>query len=86
MDDLVNEGVKTNQSASNSNNSSFDTRAYDTGAYNADMMKFKQMVMSGDRDVESSEYGATSEYGLNPSISSGDSTELGQSGTQKRKP
>ncbi|KAI8542409.1 hypothetical protein RHMOL_Rhmol08G0136800 [Rhododendron molle] len=81
LDDLVNEGVKPNQSSSNS---SSDTRAYDTGAYNADMLKFKQMVLSS-RDLESSEYGATSEYGLNPSVSSSDSTELGQPGTQRHK-
>ncbi|KAK4366346.1 hypothetical protein RND71_014226 [Anisodus tanguticus] len=42
---------------------------YDTRAYNADMMKFRQMVMTN-QDFNSSEYGATSDYGLHPSETS----------------
>lgn len=39
------------------------TRAYDTNVYNADMMKFKKMVMSS-QEFPSSEFGdSTSEYG-----------------------
>ena len=49
------------------------TRAYDTGAYNADMMKFKMMVMSS-QEFGSSEFGgSTSEYGCQCSTTSSDS-------------
>ncbi|XP_047312172.1 proline-rich receptor-like protein kinase PERK4 [Impatiens glandulifera] len=58
-----------NDSKSGQGNSS----AYDTGAYNADMTKFRQMVMSN-QDFNSSEYGDTSEYRLNHSESSSDSS------------
>ena len=57
---------------------------YDTGAYNADMMKFRKMVMSS-QEFASSEYGGTSEYGLNPSGSSSDSREMDHSGLQRHK-
>jgi len=57
------------------NNPTGNTETYDTGAYNADMMKFRKMVMSS-QEFPSSEYGETSEYGLNISSSSGDSREL----------
>ncbi|XP_073149794.1 proline-rich receptor-like protein kinase PERK15 [Henckelia pumila] len=66
LEDL-NEGVKPGQSAAY--DPSGKTSAYDTGAYNADMMKFRKMVMSS-QEFNSSEYGETSEYGLNPSGSS----------------
>ncbi|KAL6521502.1 hypothetical protein OROGR_018071 [Orobanche gracilis] len=72
LDDL-NEGVKPGQSAAYNPNKNGEA-AYDTMAYNADMMKFRKMVMSS-QDFNSSEYGATSEYGLNPSSSSGDNSE-----------
>ncbi|KAL7141759.1 hypothetical protein ABFS83_08G075300 [Erythranthe nasuta] len=73
LEDL-NEGVKPGQSqAYNPANTNRDI--YDTGAYNADLMKFRQMVMST-QEVNSTDYGATtSEYGINPSVSSGDSSE-----------
>ncbi|KAL6588055.1 hypothetical protein OROMI_001033 [Orobanche minor] len=70
LDDL-NEGVKPGQSAAYNPNKNGE--AYDTMAYNADMMKFRKMVMSS-QDFNSSEYGATSEYGLNPSSSSDDNS------------
>lgn len=74
LEDL-NEGVKPGQSAAF--NPRGNIESYDTGAYNADMMKFRKMVMTS-QDCNSSEYGATSEYGLNPSSSSSDdSRELG---------
>ncbi|XP_012846508.1 PREDICTED: proline-rich receptor-like protein kinase PERK5 [Erythranthe guttata] len=76
LDDL-NEGVKPGQSNVYNPNGSREG-AYDTGAYNADMVKFRQMVMSS-QDFNSSDYG-TSEYGLNPSSSS--SEEMGKSRTQ----
>lgn len=68
LEDL-NEGVKPGQSAAYNPNGKTGTSAYDTGAYNADMMKFRKMVMSS-QEFNSSEYGDTSEYGLNPSASS----------------
>lgn len=55
--------------------SSGSSESYDTGAYNADMIKFRKMIISN-QEFNSSEYGATSDYGLNPSSSSCDSTEL----------
>ncbi|KAG8384016.1 hypothetical protein BUALT_Bualt04G0074300 [Buddleja alternifolia] len=78
LEDL-DEGVKPGQSAAyNPNN---NREVYDTGAYNADMMKFKKMVMTSQ---DSSEYGATSEYGLNPSSSSSDSREMGSMISQEK--
>lgn len=41
---------------------------YDAGAYSADMKKFRKLAL--DSGVASSEFGGTSEYGLNLSISS----------------
>ncbi|KAF7116362.1 hypothetical protein RHSIM_RhsimUnG0031300 [Rhododendron simsii] len=82
LDDL-NEGVKPGQSSTYSSNGSSSTpSAYDTGAYNADMLKFRKMVLSS-HDFNSSEYGATSEYGLNPSTSS--SEEMGHTGITRDK-
>ncbi|KAG5528954.1 hypothetical protein RHGRI_029571 [Rhododendron griersonianum] len=79
----LNEGVKPGQSSTYSSNGSSSTpSAYDTGAYNADMLKFRKMVLSS-QDFNSSEYGATSEYGLNPSTSS--SEEMGHSGITRDK-
>ncbi|XP_057482202.1 proline-rich receptor-like protein kinase PERK7 [Actinidia eriantha] len=83
LDDL-NEGVKPSQSSTNNSNGSSETRMYDTGTYNADMMKFRKMVMSS-QEFASSEYGGTSEYGLNPSGSSSDSREMDHSGLQRHK-
>lgn len=54
----MNEGVKPGQSAMhNPNGGGGTTELYDTRAYNADMMKFKKMVLSSE----------SSAYGLNPS-------------------
>ncbi|KAL0343304.1 UNVERIFIED_CONTAM: Proline-rich receptor-like protein kinase PERK5 [Sesamum angustifolium] len=77
LEDL-NEGGKAAQSTLASTNSNVTKSAvtheiYDTGAYNADMMRFRQMIMPS-QEYNSSEYGATSEYGLNPSSSSGETT------------
>ncbi|XP_073018065.1 proline-rich receptor-like protein kinase PERK15 [Primulina eburnea] len=72
LDDL-NEGVNPGQCMSYMSPNG-NAKTYDTRAYNADMMKFKKMVMSS-HEFNSSEYGATSEYGLNPSSSSSDSRE-----------
>ncbi|KAK3033809.1 hypothetical protein RJ639_034227 [Escallonia herrerae] len=81
----LSEGTKPGQGAVQGSNGSSDTGSYDTGAYNADMMKFRKMVMNS-QEFASSEYGATSEYGLNPSSSSSDSRETGgHSGLQRQK-
>lgn len=77
LDDL-NEGmIKAGQaSAYSSSNGSSD---YDTTSYNADMKKFRKMALSS-KEFGSSEYGATGEYRVNPSSSSG---EMSNSGSQK---
>lgn len=80
LDDLNEGGVKPGQSSVYSSNQGID-HTYDTGAYNADMMKFRKMVMNS-QEFNSSEYGATSEYGLNPSSSS---SEMGNSGPHRQK-
>ncbi|XP_022854131.1 proline-rich receptor-like protein kinase PERK5 [Olea europaea var. sylvestris] len=83
LEDLS-EGVKsTGQSAAHKSSGTMSDM-YDTRAYNADMMKFRKMVISNP-DNASSEYGATSEYGLNPSSSSSDSRELYETGPHKQK-
>lgn len=75
LEDL-NEGVKPGQSAMYNPNGSGTTEVYDTRAYNADMVQFKKMVMST-QEFNSGESGSTTEYGLNPSLSTdADSTEM----------
>lgn len=66
----LNEGIRPGQSSMYSSHGSSD---YDTNQYNEDMKRFRKMAMG------STEYGAssedsnpTSEYGLNPSGSSGE--------------
>lgn len=78
LEDL-NEGVKPGQSAVYNPNGNGEG-AYDTGAYNADMVKFRKMVMSS-QDFNSSDYG-TSEYGLNASSSS--SEEMAKSNAKQQ--
>ncbi|KAG8373704.1 hypothetical protein BUALT_Bualt11G0052400 [Buddleja alternifolia] len=82
LEDL-NEGVKPGQSTVYNPNG--NTEKYDTCAYNADMTKFRKMVMSS-QEFNSSEYEATSDYGLNPSSSSNDSREMVQTRIDIRKP
>ncbi|KAF8405210.1 hypothetical protein HHK36_010110 [Tetracentron sinense] len=79
--EVLNDGVKPGQSSvfSNSNGSS----EYDSSSYSSDMKKFKKMALPS-QEFGSSEYGATSEYGLNPSSSSDDSREMRQSGNRGR--
>ncbi|KAF2305900.1 hypothetical protein GH714_008778 [Hevea brasiliensis] len=70
----LNEGVKPGQSTLFSSSSS----EYDNSSYSADMKKFRKVVMENNsQEYPSSEYGHTSEYGLNPSSSS--SEELDKS-------
>ncbi|KAJ8767217.1 hypothetical protein K2173_013614 [Erythroxylum novogranatense] len=66
--DQLNEGSKPGQSlvfSSDANNSS----DYDSSTYSADMKKFRKLALES-QDYSSSEFGQTSEYGLNPSSSS----------------
>ncbi|KAL6627151.1 hypothetical protein ACP70R_030877 [Stipagrostis hirtigluma subsp. patula] len=77
LDDL-NEGVRPGHSRFMGSYSSSD---YDTGQYNEDLKKFKKMAL-GSSGVQSSQQTPTSEYGLNPSVSSSDGhqtqeTEMG---------
>jgi len=87
LDDLSEGGKSSSQGGQSAahNHGGSNTDIYDTRAYNADMTKFRKMVISNP-DNASSEYGATSEYGLNPSSSSSDSRELDDSGPHKPKP
>lgn len=74
--DSLNDNPKAVQSAV-VGGSANDTRLYDTVAYNADMMKFREMVMAS-QEYSSSEYGGnTDENGLavSSSSSNSDSTE-----------
>ncbi|KAF7840936.1 proline-rich receptor-like protein kinase PERK7 [Senna tora] len=67
LDDLS-EGVKPGQSSIFSNNSV----EYDASTYSADMKRFRKLAL--DSGYASSEYGQTSEYGLNPSSSSSEAS------------
>ncbi|CAA7019898.1 unnamed protein product [Microthlaspi erraticum] len=55
---------------------------YDASSYSADMKKFRKLALES-KEYQSSDYGATSEYGLNPSASS--SEEMTR-GSMKRNP
>lgn len=57
LDDLI-DGPKPIQNSISSNEGSTESGSYDTGAYNADIMKFRKMVMANEA-VTSSEYGVT---------------------------
>ncbi|XP_010680801.2 proline-rich receptor-like protein kinase PERK4 [Beta vulgaris subsp. vulgaris] len=73
LDDLNNEGAKGGQGSMFSSSEGSDQ--YDTRAYSADLKKFRQMAFAT-QDFASSEYGGTtSEYGLNPSSSSSESSK-----------
>ncbi|KAL2905582.1 Proline-rich receptor-like protein kinase PERK4 [Bienertia sinuspersici] len=72
LDDLNNEGAKVRQG---SMPSSSEGSEYDTRAYSADLKKFRQMAFAT-QDFASSEYGGTtSEYGLNTSTTSSESSK-----------
>lgn len=80
LDDL-NEGIKAAQS------SNFSSSGSENGgsSYITDMKKFKKMA-SASNEYGSSEYGATSDYGLNPSSSSSSdhSQEMGRIGSRRQ--
>ncbi|KAG6653260.1 proline-rich receptor-like protein kinase PERK7 [Carya illinoinensis] len=79
LDDL-NEVMKPGQSSNFGSSSS----EYDASLYSANMKKFRKMALDS-QEYGSSEYGATSEYGLNPSStsSSDNSQELGRKPSRK---
>lgn len=81
LEDL-NEGIKPGQGSyfggGGSSNASSD---YEASPYSADMKKFRKLALDS-QNYGSSEYGATSEYGLNPSSSSESSGEIATKGTR----
>ncbi|CAL9227982.1 unnamed protein product [Arabidopsis halleri] len=79
MEDLS-EGTRPGQSTYLSPGSV--SSEYDASSYSADMKKFKKLALEN-KEYQSSEYGGTSEYGLNPSASS--SEEMNR-GSMKRNP
>ncbi|KAM7520214.1 hypothetical protein LguiB_019176 [Lonicera macranthoides] len=79
LDDL--EGGKAWQGTSSSGSS----QSYDTGAYNADMMKFRQMVMSSQEFLSSEYGGGTDEYYAPPSTSSDSRDADIHSGAERQK-
>ncbi|CAH8380178.1 unnamed protein product [Eruca vesicaria subsp. sativa] len=58
------------------------TSEYDASTYSADMKKIRKLALET-KEYQSSEYGATSEYGLNPSAST---SEEMHRGSMKRNP
>ena len=71
LEDL-NEGVKPGQS---SYFGSVSEGCEASGSYSANMKKIRKTALNS-QDYASSEYGATSEYGLDPSSSSDSSPEI----------
>ncbi|KAG9131065.1 hypothetical protein Leryth_006823, partial [Lithospermum erythrorhizon] len=65
----LNEGVKHAVNINPGPSTSSHDSAYDTGAYNADMMKFRKMIMNTQEIPSGSVFGTTSEYGWDPSNS-----------------
>ncbi|KAJ7967334.1 Receptor-like kinase [Quillaja saponaria] len=80
LDDL-DEGVTSGQSSIFSSNSS----EYTASTYIADMKNFRKMALSS-HNYASSEFGQTSEYGLNPSSSSSGSTDIGRRDSRMHSP
>lgn len=72
LEDL-NEGVMNSGQSSyfGSGSDNYDA----SGSYSANMKKFRKMALDS-QEYGSSEYGATSEYGLDPSSSSDSSPEI----------
>lgn len=70
LDDL-NDGVKPGHSTV------YGSSEYDTGMYNSDMKRFRKLALRRSEEYTTSEYSqVTSEYGLNPSVSSGEAQIL----------
>ncbi|OWM83815.1 hypothetical protein CDL15_Pgr004246 [Punica granatum] len=84
LDDLNTWNKKTQSSIFGDSSSSTDN---EPGTYSADMKKFRKVAFNS-QEYQSSEYGGTSEYGLNPSSSSssssGDSQEINSRANKKR--
>lgn len=75
LDDLndVKNGRQNSIFSTSSPSSGGASDVYDTACYNADMQKFRKLALES-QAYASSEYGNTSEYGLNPSSSSDSSS------------
>lgn len=70
LDDL-NDGVKPGHSTI------YGSSEYDRGMYNSDMKRFRKLALTKSEEYTTSEYSqVTSEYGLNPSVSSGEAQTL----------
>ncbi|XP_030525054.2 putative proline-rich receptor-like protein kinase PERK6 [Rhodamnia argentea] len=82
FDDLNDWPKSTGQSLATDGSSSTD---YETVSYSENMRQFKKVAVHGHEYV-SSEYGGTSEYGLNPSSSSSDSEEGSKGGSRRHNP
>ncbi|KAF8406423.1 hypothetical protein HHK36_008510 [Tetracentron sinense] len=81
--EVLNDGVKPGQSSVFTSSGSLE---YNAGSYNTDMKKFRKMAMPS-QEYGSSDYDATSEYGLNPSSSSDEySREMNPSRNWRRGP
>lgn len=78
----LNEGIRPGHS---NIYSSYGSSDYDTMQYNEDLKKFRKMALNSQEYGASSEYSApTSEYGLNPSGSSGEITQEMEMGRRKK--
>ncbi|XP_044462900.1 proline-rich receptor-like protein kinase PERK1 [Mangifera indica] len=78
----LNEGIRPGHS---NIYSSYGSSDYDTMQYNEDLKKFRKMALNSQEYGASSEYSApTSEYGLNPSGSSGEITQEMEMGRMKK--
>ncbi|KAJ4850401.1 hypothetical protein Tsubulata_007053 [Turnera subulata] len=76
--DHLHEGMKTSRSTMSLSNSS---DSENTSSYTAEMNKFRKLALDS-REYPTSEFGQTSEYGLNPSMSS---SEMSKSGMATRR-
>ncbi|XP_038714091.1 proline-rich receptor-like protein kinase PERK7 [Tripterygium wilfordii] len=83
LEDL-NDGTKPGQSSVFS--SSTGSSEYDNSTYSSDMKKFRKMALMDSQEYASSEFGHTSEYGLNPSTSSSSDISRSRAGSQRQSP
>ncbi|KAF2607476.1 hypothetical protein F2Q68_00043388 [Brassica cretica] len=76
LDDL-NDGVKPGQGSYMGSSGGDGSSDYETGTYGAEMKKFRKVTLDSRDYAASSEYGGTSEYGLDPSSSSSEEMNIG---------
>ncbi|XP_030470562.1 proline-rich receptor-like protein kinase PERK1 [Syzygium oleosum] len=82
FDDLSDWPKSNSQSSATGGSSGTD---YGSVSYSENMRQFKKVTFNS-REYVSSEYGGTSEYGLNPSSSSSDSEETSKGGSRRHSP